>query len=352
MQERSDYMIKVDGQKDYQGAYAERVQNRQAAHQMMEGRKDASAERVKEAMEKTKASGGNYDSFSASEEAKNFLNGESQKADSSKKMSEFAEYTKIYKDERIAKAQDSFWKNTGKQYLVFSQKLNESGFFDSMSDKEVRETESILRTITKGMDSLSNAWYLTGQGPSGADGKGYTLPTSYEARMELESSVAALIYFGETCIEDEGLRKEFEGLANDYYAHNTEVLNEYANPVEQMDKAVSRFHANSQSGLCNDLFAKAASQNSDRVSYSKYMGGVTHTKEEEQQYRKELSGLFGQLKQNSFGQADIWRQIQNTMLNYATNGGGSKLIREQVLAGAWDSFSRMEDCWSLLLNKE
>ena len=221
-----------------------------------------------------------------------------------------------------------------------------------MSDKEVREAESILSAITKGMDSLSNAQYLTGQGPSGVDGKGYTLPTSYEARMELESSTAALMYFGEKYIEDEGLRKEFEGLVEDYYAHNTEVLGEYTNPMEQMDKAVSKFHETSGNGQYNDLFAKASSQNSDRVAYSKYMGSVTHTKEEEQQYGNELSGLFEQLKRNPSSQTDIWSKIQNTMLNYATNGGGSESIRGQVLAGASDSFSRMEHCWSLLLNNQ
>ena len=336
-------MIVVDGQKSYQGAYAERVQNRQPTHQMTEAKKDASANRVKEAV---------YDSVSVSEEGKNYLDKESAKTGSGKKAPEFVEYSRFYKDERIAKSGDSFWQNTGSQYLVFSQKLNESGFFDSMSDEEVREAESILSAITKGMDSLSNAQYLTGQGPSGVDGKGYTLPTSYEARMELESSTAALMYFGEKYIEDEGLRKEFEGLVEDYYAHNTEVLGEYTNPMEQMDKAVSKFHETSGNGQYNDLFAKASSQNSDRVAYSKYMGSITHTKEEEQQYGNELSGLFEQLKRNPSGQADIWSKIQNTMLNYATNGGGSESIRGQVLAGASDSFSRMEHCWSLLLNNE
>lgn len=335
-------MIVVDGQKSYQGAYAERVQNRQTTNQMTEAKKDASVKRVKEAV---------YDSVSVSEEGKNYVDRESAKTGSGKKAPEFVEYTKVYKDERIAKSGDSFWQNTGSQYLVFSQKLNESGFFDSMSDKEVREAESILSAITKGMDSLSNAQYLTGQGPSGVDGKGYTLPTSYEARMELESSTAALMYFGEKYIEDEGLRKEFEGLVKDYYAHNTEVLGEYTNPSEQMDKAVSKFYENSGNGQYNDLFAKAASQNSDRVAYSKYMGSVTHTKEE-QQYGNALSGLFEQLKRNPSDQADIWSKVQNTMLNYATNGGGSGALREQVLAGAGDSFTRMENCWSLLLKNK
>ncbi|MEY8338148.1 hypothetical protein AALB16_08985 [Lachnospiraceae bacterium 62-35] len=79
---------------------------------------------------------------------------------------------------------------------------------------------------------------------------------------------------------------------------------------------------------------------------------ITHTKEEEQQYGKELIGLFEQLKQNPFDQAGIWNKVQNTMVNYATNGGGSQSVRGQVLAGAGDSFLRMENCWSLLLKRQ
>ncbi len=137
-------MIAVDGQKACQGAYAERVQNRQTGHQMTEVKKEDSARRVKEAV---------YDSLSVSEEGKNYLNRESEKT-GDKKTPEFVEYTRFYKDERIAKSGDSFWRNTGNQYLVFSQKLNESGFFDSMSDEEVREAESILSAITKGMPQI------------------------------------------------------------------------------------------------------------------------------------------------------------------------------------------------------
>lgn len=342
-------MIVVDGQKTFHGAYAERIKRRQSSYQMTESRKAASVERVKEAIGKTKTSEGNYDSFSVSEEAKKHPNEGPQKIGRSKNAPKFSECTRFYKDDRIAKSEDPFWQNTGKQSLVFSQKLNESGFFDSMSDKEVFETESILSAITRGMDSLSNSQYLTGQGPSGVDGKGYTLPTFYEARMELESSAAALMYFGEKYIEHEGLRKEFSDLVDAYHAHNAEVLDEYANPVEQMNKAMSEFHESSESELYSDLFEKAEIQNADVAAYSRYMGSVTHTKKEELQYGKELAGLFGQLKQNPSDQTGIWKNIQNTMLNYAANGSGSPSIRERVLAGAADSFLRMENCWSLLL---
>ena len=74
-------MIVVDGQKSYQGAYAERVQNRQPTHQMTEAKKDASANRVKEAV---------YDSVSVSEEGKNYLDKESAKTGSGKKAPDLA----------------------------------------------------------------------------------------------------------------------------------------------------------------------------------------------------------------------------------------------------------------------
>jgi len=308
-----------------------------------------SVERVKKAIEEMNPAGKDFDSFSVSEEAKNFLDGGTPQAGGNKENAEIIEYTRLYQDDKIAGSKDPFWKNTGSQYLVFSEKLYHSGFFDSMTDEEAGEAEAVLRAITQGMDSLSNAWYMTGRGASGVSGKGYTLPTSYEAKMELESSTAALMYFEDKYLEDEGLRNEFEGLVQDYHAHNTEVLDEFVNPMEQMDKAVSRFYSNPQSLLNRDLFGRAASQNPGGVSYSRYMGSVTHTEGEEQQYERELAGIFIQLKQNPSQLAGIWKKLQDTMLNYATNHGGSQAIRNQVLAGAGDSFRRMENCWSLLL---
>lgn len=293
----------VNEQNAYQGVFTERIKNRQTAvHTFTEEQQAASAERVKQAV---------CDSVTVSEEAKRFAKEEKK---------EFVEYTRFYQDDKIAESEDPFWKQTGSQYLVFSEKLYHSGFFDNMSDREARETEAILSAITQGMDSLSNAQYLTGKGPSGVSEKGYTLPNSYEARMELESSTAALQLFGEKFIEDEELRKEFEGLIEDYYTHNMQVLEEYGNPAEKMAQAVSRFHNDSES--------------------------VVHTKEQEEQYGKDLAEIFEQLKKNPSDKSVIWKQIQDTMLDYAANKKDSQEKRAQILSGAEDSFKRMENCWS------
>ncbi len=326
-------MMVVERQNAYQGAYAERTKNWQAIHAVTKEQKEVSVERVKTAIGETRPPyAGKFDSLSVSEEAK-----------------EFTKYTRVYQDDKIAGSNNPFWKNTGSQYLVFSEKLYHSGFFDSMSDKQVGEMEEVLSTITQGMDSLSNAQYMTGQGPSGGSG-GYTLPTSYEARMELESSTAVLKFFGEKFIEDEGLRREFEGLVDDYYAHNTEVLDEYVNPVEQMDKAVSRFRHSPGNSLYQDLFARTEGRNAHEAAYSRYMGSITHTEEEEQQYGKDLAYVFEQLRHNPSHQSGIWKQLQDTMLNYATKNGGTQNIRNQVLVNAGDSLSRIENSWSCLYN--
>ncbi len=292
----------VNGQNAYQGIFVERKKEQQDALTFTEEQKTASVNRVKRAA---------CDSFTVSEEAKSFIKGEKK---------EFIEYTRFYQDDKIAQSKEPFWKQTGSQYLVFSEKLYHSGFFDSMSDKKAREAEAILSTITKGMDSLSNAQYLTGKGPSGVSGKGYTLPNSYEARMELESSTAALQLFGEKFIEDEGLRKEFQGLVDDYYAHNMEVLEEYGNPVEKMAWAVKRFYNSSES--------------------------TVHTKAEEQQYGEDLAEIFEKLRKNPSDKSVIWKQIQDTMLDYAANKEDGQEKRDQILSGAGDSFKRMEECWS------
>jgi len=125
---------------------------------------------------------------------------------------------------------------------------------------------------------------------------------------------------GEKFIEDEGLRKEFQGLVDDYYAHNMEVLEEYGNPVEKMAWAVKRFYNSSESTL--------------------------HTKAEEQQYGEDLAEIFEKLRKNPSDKSVIWKQIQDTMLDYAANKEDGQEKRDQILSGAGDSFKRMEECWS------
>ncbi len=88
--------------------------------------------------------------------------------------------------------EDLFWGNTGNQWLVFSEALYQDGFYDGMSDDEVKKFEDNLAYITMGMDNLSRSQYLTGMEFSSFQEEYNYFMSSGEAIMELESSVAAL----------------------------------------------------------------------------------------------------------------------------------------------------------------
>jgi len=78
------------------------------------------------------------------------------------------------------------------QWLVFSQYLHESKYFDSLSNEELKKVESILQHITDGMDSLAKNAGINLFGI-----KKQQL-NSYEAHLELASSTAALQHFSDT----------------------------------------------------------------------------------------------------------------------------------------------------------
>ena len=71
-----------------------------------------------------------------------------------------------------------------------------------------------------------------------------------------------------------------------------------------------------------------------------------HTKAEEQQYGEDLAEIFEKLRKNPSDKSVIWKQIQDTMLDYAANKEDGQEKRDQILSGAGDSFKRMEECWS------
>lgn len=105
------------------------------------------------------------------------------------------------------------------QWLIFSQYLHESKYFDSLSDEELKKMESILQHITDGMDSLAR---YAGINLFRIKKKQLN---SYEAQLELASSTAALQYFSDTFLSGD-VKNGFDQLIQDYVCHNTKKSNE------------------------------------------------------------------------------------------------------------------------------
>lgn len=245
---------------------------------------------------------------------------------------------------------DAFWGNTGNQWLVLSENLYRSGFYDEMSDEEVKQAEAVLAKITAGMDHLSRTLYQTGIEYSDYYGHGANFfMDSNEVNLELESATQALRYFTEKYVGKDK-QDEFNALIDQYYQHNTEVISGYQSPVESFNKAVHAMH-NGQyaNSYVTSSYGQAMKNNSTGIGSAIYLGGVSHSAAEKAQYASDLSGLFEQLKQSLEDKNSIWKQIEDTFVGYATKDSDDQEVRSYVLEQSKHTVSRIKGYWAELL---
>ena len=88
---------------------------------------------------------------------------------------------------------------------------------------------------------------------------------------------------------------------------------------------------------------------SERLSANSHLGGVSHTGEEENRYKQDISALLEQLKQRSSGWDDMWKKLENALVDYAFEDSSNKGIRQAASEQAATTLDRMQGYWSLLL---
>ncbi len=245
---------------------------------------------------------------------------------------------------------DAFWKNTGNQWLVLSENLYCNGFYDEMSDEEVKQAETALAKITAGMDHLSRTLYQTGIEYSDYYGHGANFfMDSNEVNLELESATQALRYFSEKYV-GEDKQDEFNALIDQFYQHNIEVISGYQSPVESFNKAVHAMH-NGQyaNSYVTSAYGQAMKNDSTGINSAIYLGGVSHSAAEKAQYIIDLSRLFEQFREGSEDKDSIWKQIEDTFVGYATKNSDDQEVRSYVLAQSKHTMKRIKGYWAELL---
>lgn len=119
------------------------------------------------------------------------------------------------------------------QYTVFTKALSEMGFYDDMSDEAVLKTENLLVDITHTMNQLCGYFKC-----ESLDGEKVSV-SSYAAKMELESSTAALRQFAEKCLPQE-MRARFGKLTEQYYEYNAKKLEGYRSAEETANESTAK----------------------------------------------------------------------------------------------------------------
>jgi len=243
---------------------------------------------------------------------------------------------------------DEFWKNTSNQWLVFSEKLYQNGFYDNKSDEEVKQLEDMLAKITSGMDHMSRTLYNTGIELSDFYGKGNNyFMSSSEVKMELESAKVALHTFNEKYVNEE-LQDEFSDMIDMFYQHNKEISSEYKSPFETFNKAINAMHTgkipNSQ---ILSKYSQSMKNDNAEIDKAIFLGGISHSESETERFTNEIESLFKELSSQINNSEQIWKQIENVFVKYATKSN-DKEIQDYVLEHS-DFISRLKGYWSELI---
>lgn len=88
---------------------------------------------------------------------------------------------------------------------------------------------------------------------------------------------------------------------------------------------------------------------SERLNANRHLGGVSHTGEEENRYKQDISALLEQLKQRSSGWDDMWKKLENALVDYASEDSSDKGIRQAVSEQVTVTLDRMQGYWSVLM---
>ena len=333
--------MKINGNEIYMGTYAQR---QQVAHstdaQVSVEQSESISKSIESALDSIVTTDGNVN-VSVSKEDMVFLCSEDGFA-RMKKDAEDLYAANIKQQQIIAEGrdpEDKFWKNTGDQWLTFSETLDKSGFYDNMSDEQVKEFEGLLERITSGMDNLSKCQYNTGMDLGSYNAGGKYFMSSADAATLLEASTTALQYMSENMIPDD-LRDDFNNLIDMYRKHNEEILSEYKSPMESFNKVVSGIY---KAGA--DFISKKPVED---FKYTAMLGDVSHNENEKQNYKSRIADI---IRKYAFaGDVDTaLTLLKAEHESYVSGNSDDKGFRNYVAKNAEYLFKNIGEYWGKLV---
>ena len=249
----------------------------------------------------------------------------------------------LEKDMNVLRANpdDIFSYRPNDQWLVFSQFLYDESFFAFASIKEMNQTEAILQNITAGLDSLT----LRGINFGGDTPK--TQLDSYEAQLELSSSVSALSYFSEKFLSGD-IKKGFDALIGDYAEHNLKRLENYKLIEERFIEGRAKLF--SERPMLYSV--ERTPERAQSLSITNKLGKTEYTKEEVAAITQQYTEMFEKMKEQ--GDSSILKDIHEKLLEYVLKGipkndSDYAAAKTFVDARAEDTFNRIENYWKALL---
>ncbi|MCM1103947.1 MAG: hypothetical protein NC409_07550 [Clostridium sp.] len=223
------------------------------------------------------------------------------------------------------------------QYTVFTKALSEMGFYDGMSDEEVLKTEKLLVDMTHTMNQLCGYFKCESM-----DGEKISV-SSFAAKMELESSTAALRRFADQCLPQE-MRARFDKLTDRYYAYNAEKLKGYRSVEERADQAMAEILDRTASSPDR---ARPVSEY-ERIRWT--AGSVTAGKEEEERAVAAWRDCFRRFACGKNDSSRLSQTMNEILLRYASGGSNDQKLLAYLDAWNRPIVEHAKSYWSALSN--
>ncbi len=230
---------------------------------------------------------------------------------------------------------DPFWKNTGDQWLTFSEMLSKENFYSDMSDDEVKEFEDMLADITAEMDNLSSIRFL-GTGLSFSKRKNQSFNfhmTKTDALTGLEASISALKYLSDKFFTGE-TKEKFDKLIDDYRTHNEDIISDYNGFGESFDRYRAGMY-----NLGGPIY-------NEGYGYSVKLGNISKSKKDESDYTNAVSKIFS----SSHNNKDMINKLKKLLVSYRTNEDENEGFKNYVLEQSEYMFKHISSMWNRLEN--
>lgn len=223
--------------------------------------------------------------------------------------------------------------DTSRQYLVFSEHLYNAGFYDGMSDDEVKQTEGLLRDITSSMDLIS---------PNSITASSAASPSAAAAQIAYASSVEALNQFADSYLSGE-LQSSFRDLVMSYAAHNEPIVNTHHNAVDRQDQMLATF-----SGT---RFYKADTPTTPdpAKAAAARLGKIRLSAEKNMKMRDATFSFFRDVRAGHMSVNAAINKLKGSFLSYASDNHQDGDMRSLLIKRNSAVFRQVSAYWGILM---
>ncbi len=230
------------------------------------------------------------------------------------------------------------------RWNVFDDYLSYCGFYEDMKEEDIEKLRDTMSNIlVRTSDSIDVKTQKYTGNSSFSSGSGGRELYSYEAALEVESSTAALKLFSDRYLQEEQ-KSGFDFLIDKYYDDLSKRLQGYKSAEESLYESINDLGFSESDETLRQHGLSEEQIKTHKINVK--LGGVKHTKEEEDAYRNALKQLFSSI--NRENQASVFKRLEELVINYASGNSDDQDVSNVVRMQTQAVRDNVQDYWGKL----